>query len=100
MSAPAYAFGFRAVSRNATLTVDQRGYVVTMLRCAAQKRGEQLHQAAVRALDAAHSTAALADAAEVALAEREWRRIVRACDREHGRLARTQVSQQRQGARA
>lgn len=88
MSARAYAFGFRAFARGTTLTLDQRGYVVTLLRQAAQKRAEQLHTAAVRALDAAHTTSALAQAAEVALAETEWRRIARACDREQARLAR------------
>jgi hypothetical protein len=96
----AYAFGFRAYPVSADLTLDQRGYVVTMLRCTAQSRAERLHTAAVRALDSAHTSSALAQAAEVALAEREWRRIVRACDREHRRLARLQPRPQLQGGAA
>jgi hypothetical protein len=70
------------------LTLDQRGYLVRMAQLTAERRAEQLHVAAMQTLDSAHTSSALAQAAEVALAEREWRRIIRACEREDRRLAR------------
>lgn len=70
------------------VAVDQRSYFVRMAENAANRRAAQLEVAAQRAVSAASTTAALAEAGTVALAAREWRRIAKACTRELNRLAR------------
>lgn len=68
--------------------LDQREYFAHMGQQVAERRAAQLEVAAQRAVMAASTTAACAEAGMVALAAQEWRGIAKACFRERTRLAR------------